>query len=343
MFPLSIIVPVYNVEKYLNCCIESILNQSFTDFELILVDDGSPDSCGKICDDYAKKDARIKVIHKVNGGLSSARNAGLDIAQGEYISFIDSDDVIDSNMFLYLMDKIREYDLDIVTCGIVFFYNNDLCNTQTCVHTNEEYIEKPQSIKLLLVSDGVGDYAVNKIYRKELFNGIRFPESRFFEDIFTTYKVFYSANNILTTDRDLYYYRYSNNSISHSSRYNRNFIDYIIAIEEQLDFVRKNNPSDISFAINKYLLACMLVMRHIVRHNRVIRNRSLFNSLKLRIRYLLEFEDCSVCSDDTYSEAKNMVNNTFLWIKNYKKVMFINSLHNHPRIQSFVKMILGNH
>ena len=113
---LSIIVPVYNVEKYIERCIKSILNQSFTNFELILVDDGSPDNCGKICDEYKKKDSRIKVIHKKNGGLSDARNAGLNIATGKYIGFVDSDDIIHPQMYEKLFNCINKYNSDIVQC-----------------------------------------------------------------------------------------------------------------------------------------------------------------------------------------------------------------------------------
>ena len=121
---VSIIVPVYKVGPYLAKCIDSILSQTLTDFELILVDDGSPDSCGEICDGYAKKDERIKVIHKQNGGLSSARNAGLDIAKGEYIGFVDSDDYIEHDMYEFLYKNSVQYDTDIACCGIRHHYGD---------------------------------------------------------------------------------------------------------------------------------------------------------------------------------------------------------------------------
>ena len=116
---ISIIVPIYNVEKYLDKCVSSILNQTFTDFELLLVDDGSPDRCGEMCDEYAKKDSRVKVIHRKNGGLSAARNSGIDAACGKYIGFIDSDDYIEENMYEHLYDVITKYDADIA-CGGIF-------------------------------------------------------------------------------------------------------------------------------------------------------------------------------------------------------------------------------
>ena len=114
---ISIIVPVYNVEEYIHRCIDSILAQTFTDFELILVNDGSHDQCGKICDEYAENDSRIKVIHKKNGGLSDARNAGLEIAQGEYIGFVDSDDYIEHDMYEKLIEACKEYNSKLAMCG----------------------------------------------------------------------------------------------------------------------------------------------------------------------------------------------------------------------------------
>ena len=122
---LSIIVPVYNVEKYIERCIKSILNQSFTNFELILVDDGSPDNCGKICDEYKKKDSRIKVIHKKNGGLSDARNAGIERAKGEYIAFVDSDDFINKYMYEILYKNAKKWDADISICNFKMVCEND--------------------------------------------------------------------------------------------------------------------------------------------------------------------------------------------------------------------------
>ena len=136
---ISVIVPVYNVEKYLRKCIESILNQTFREFELILVDDGSTDSSGKICDEYALKDSRIKVIHKENGGASSARNAGLDVAKGEYIGFVDSDDWIEMDMYGELYRLIKENNTDISVCGIN--------NIKDIKYKNENLKEKIQIIK----------------------------------------------------------------------------------------------------------------------------------------------------------------------------------------------------
>ena len=140
---ISIIVPVYKVEKYIHKCIDSILNQTFKDFELILVDDGSPDNCGKICDEYAKKDSRVIVIHKENGGLSSARNSGLDIARGDYIGFVDSDDYIENDMYELLYNLCEENNCDISSCSsIIHFPNKKVINGghELIIHNKKEIL-----------------------------------------------------------------------------------------------------------------------------------------------------------------------------------------------------------
>lgn len=172
---LSIIVPVYNVEKYLSKCIDSILNQTFEDFELILIDDGSPDECGKICDNYANKDRRIIVIHQKNAGVSAARNAGLDIAKGEYIGFIDSDDYIDKTMYEKLINAIESFNVDMAICG--YDYINEAGNverkfkssspkTYSKSETFSAMFDMPQSIRLGLV---------NKLFKNNLIKNLRLP------------------------------------------------------------------------------------------------------------------------------------------------------------------------
>lgn len=175
---ISIIVPVYNVEKYLNKCIESILSQSFTDFELLLIDDGSTDSSGKICDEYAAKYDHIVVIHKENGGVSSARNLGLSLAQGEYVGFIDSDDYVDSEMYKTLFENIEHYKADISICGF------------KVIDEDINKVERVQDSGKLTVLDQKGLVAcetdmpwsirldtINKLFRKKAIDGLRFDET----------------------------------------------------------------------------------------------------------------------------------------------------------------------
>ena len=180
---ISIIVPVYKVEKQLNKCIESILNQTFKDYELILVDDGSPDNCGHICDEYEKKDSRIKVIHKKNGGLSDARNAGLDIALGKYIGFVDSDDIIHPQMYEKLYNCINKSNLDIVQCKFKRFKSIEEININISdSELNFKEYNSQDAIIDLIDNNKINVNAWNKLYKRELFQNERYPKGKIHED-----------------------------------------------------------------------------------------------------------------------------------------------------------------
>lgn len=213
---VSVIVPVYNVEDYLKKCVNSIINQTYTNLEIILVDDGSPDNCGKICDEYLNIDSRIRVIHKKNGGLSSARNAGLDIAKGKYISFIDSDDYIKENFIEALKTSIR--DAEIAICGIT----NVLEDGEVCLDIEESPIkdERLSSLEALkkLATPNYFYYvtACNKLYLRSLFDDIRFEEGKINEDEYIVHKLFEKSNKIVTISDKLYFYLQRDSSITHS-------------------------------------------------------------------------------------------------------------------------------
>lgn len=206
---ISVVVPVYKVEKYIHECANSILDQTYKNFELILVDDGSPDTCGEICDDYSRKDTRVRVIHKKNGGLSDARNAGIDIAKGEYITFIDSDDYVDSRYLEVLMKLCNQYEADIVQVGFT---------------SDKAELAHPQQSKLIIKRfsphDALRDMlrmrdvqviAWAKLYRRVLFENIRYPVGRLNEDNLTTYKLLLSSKKcIVTSSKKLYFYRVNN-------------------------------------------------------------------------------------------------------------------------------------
>lgn len=217
---ISIIVPIYNVEKYLNRCIESIINQTYKNLEIILVDDGSPDNCPQICDEYAKQDHRIKVIHKKNGGLSSARNAGMNIATGEYIGFVDSDDYIDVHMYEVLLNACLSQDCKLSICKIQHFtgdrYSDEIkiCDTYNSI-SNEEALWRLQG------EDGeLFCVAWNKLYHKDLFYELRYPEGKINEDEFVTYKAIHQAGNVVVCESVLYfYYQDNNSSITKNKKY----------------------------------------------------------------------------------------------------------------------------
>ncbi len=210
MDKISVIVPVYNVEKYLEKCVKSIQNQTYKNLEIILVDDGSPDNCGKMCDEFAKEDSRVKVIHKENGGLSDARNAGLSIATGEYITFVDSDDTIDIKECKVLYDLIKKYNTQIAFCELQRVYvdparkpsvdNSTKKNILTKEITVEEAVEK------ILLDDNIGNYVCNKLMKKELLMGIKFPVGKTFEDMAVMYQIVSQVDRIAYTNEALYYY-----------------------------------------------------------------------------------------------------------------------------------------
>lgn len=217
---ISIIVPVYNVSAYLGRCIDSILAQTYKNFEVILVNDGSTDDSGKVCDSYALLDSRVKVIHKENGGLSSARNAGIAIAQGEYLGFVDSDDWITSDMYEYLYSVLIQNQADIsvsacVRCESTIEGNNFILaqkSFSTIVYSQEEYIKKFMKID----SQTIEYYACNKLYKKELLTNDQYPVGKTAEDVLGTYKALLKASKIAQSDKITYLYYVNPQSITAS-------------------------------------------------------------------------------------------------------------------------------
>lgn len=242
---VSIIVPVYKVEKYLKECLESVINQTYRNLEIILVDDGSPDNCGKICDEYAKKDERVRVIHKENGGLSSARNAGLDISNGEYISFVDSDDVIDKRFIEILHNVCIENNCDIAECDFKRF--KDEIERENIVNSEIKVISAFEMQNKLFV-DGESTQTViicNKLYKRYLFKNIKFPTGKIHEDESTTYKILYSCDTgVVVTNLKLYYYRENVSSIT-GKKFNIKRLDILDAYEERKNFYKEKGEDEL--------------------------------------------------------------------------------------------------
>lgn len=224
---ISVIVPVYNVEPYLRQCIDSILNQSYICIEIILVDDGSPDNSGKICDQYAEIYSNIKVIHKKNGGLSSARNAGLAIAQGELIGFIDSDDFISSEMYANLYALIDRNKADVASCGM-YRYNlaENICRINSKYFVGDEVIFSKHEILKLLLEEKIDCSSCNKLFRRDFFGGLKFKENRINEDFLLLFYLYRKCAKIVYTDKSFYYYRITPNSITNV--FNEHSYDYIL-------------------------------------------------------------------------------------------------------------------
>ena len=240
---ISIIVPIYKVEPYLPRCIDSIINQTYQNIEIILVDDGSPDNCSQICDEYQQKDSRIKVIHKSNGGLSDARNAGLDIAQGEFIVFVDSDDFIHPEMVAILFELLQKNGSDISICNFVPFTQNITTSNKTPVI---ETISGKEAALRLYQKEYTTQAVVawDKLYKKSVFKNLRFKVGKFNEDEFFSYKALLNAPKVTFTSQELYYYFIRDTGISKAIT-NPKSLDGLDAKIEAIDYYRKNNQLEI--------------------------------------------------------------------------------------------------
>lgn len=211
---ISVIVPVYNVEAFLPRCVDSILAQTYENLEIILVDDGSPDGCGTICDGYAAKDNRVKVIHKENGGLSSARNAGLEAATGEYIAFVDSDDWIELEMYGHMLSLLDKYEAKLVCAGRYDVDEKTGTKTVGLCPKKEEVVSGEEMAGRIFLWAGCDSSACDKLYHHSLLEGFRYPEGKVCEDVPVTYRIVLKAGRAVLCDRPFYNYYHRAGSIS---------------------------------------------------------------------------------------------------------------------------------
>lgn len=208
---ISIIIPIYKVEKYIERCINSVLSQTYSNIEIILIDDGSPDMCPSICDNYKLIDSRIQVIHKENGGLSDARNKGINISKGKYITFVDSDDYIENDYVEFLYKTILKEDSDIAICSYQSVYGNRMIIKQ--LEHREYILNSEETLEKMLYQKEFNVSAWAKLYKRELFENIEFPKGKIFEDAFTTYKLVMKAKKISVNLEIKYNYMIRSNSI----------------------------------------------------------------------------------------------------------------------------------
>ncbi|WP_052343510.1 glycosyltransferase family 2 protein [Bacillus massiliigorillae] len=257
-YKISVIIPVYNVAMYLSKCIDSVINQTYKNLEIVLVEDGSSDDSGEICDYYALQDSRIKVIHKDNGGLSDARNIGLDLATGDYISFIDSDDYIHQTFYDVLVNLITINNADIAQCDFLKIYEDNNCHNIWGSKQNNEnsceitILNNIAALNNLYHQNCVSNVVVwNKIYKRNLFSDIRFPKGKIHEDEFTTYKLLYKSTKVVITSNRLYYYLQRPNSIM-GREFNTKRLDVLEAYSAQISFYETNNLFELKiYAIEK--------------------------------------------------------------------------------------------
>lgn len=241
---ISVIIPVYRVESYLSACVESVLRQTYQYFEIILVDDGSPDKCGDICDKFAAQDSRVRVIHKKNGGLSSARNAGIDIARGAFIAFLDSDDLWSSLFLERLYQAVRETDADFSVCLFDRFQEKpkekhvDIAQTK-CLSQQEAFrcLFDNRNVNMVV--------AWNKLYRAELFKKIRYPVGMVHEDEAIIHEIIGAAQRVAWVEESHYFYRESPNSIT-TAKFSLKRLDETYAKEQRIIYFEKRGMQDLA-------------------------------------------------------------------------------------------------
>lgn len=257
---LSIVVPVYDVEQYLPRCIDSILKQSFTDFELILVNDGSPDNCPIICDEYADKDDRIKVIHKENGGLSDARNTGINKARGKYISFIDSDDFIVENTYEVLISQAEINSLDIITGNALNYYSEENIRLKTRKRSFESVLNGRSFLKKSYDEGAMVHCVVSSIYSSALIkdNNLFFKKGILHEDNLWTPQVFLKAERVMYYDIDFYMHFQREGSITKRKDKTKNGIDLINICYELEEIYKTIQEEDIRDILNDVLVSTYL-------------------------------------------------------------------------------------
>lgn len=257
MHTISVIVPIYNVERYLSECIESILNQTYRYLEVILIDDGSTDQSGKICDNYAEQDSRVKVIHQKNGGAANAKNAGLKAATGKYLAFLDGDDFLEKDAYLHMIKALEEYQADVVQCCLRYIYCNrktdKIVNKKITIFDTKSYLEK-------YTWDWTCGLMTDKLYKRELFKGIFFEEGHKIDDEFFTYQGIMRAKKIVYCPKIVYNYRQRKSSVMYTESSQQRIV------LDKLDYLNKRRRKiifmfpELAQTFNEHYLNMLLLL-----------------------------------------------------------------------------------
>lgn len=252
---ISVVIPVYNVAQYLSQCVESVLSQSCKELEIILVDDGSTDDCPDLCDEYERNDVRVRVIHKKNGGLSDARNAGMKIATGEWIYFVDSDDWVAHDAIEKLYQFAVENHCDMVQGGLYYAYQDHLLYRKAYKKEQEHTIlRRHDAMRELIINDRVKNFAWGKLYKADLIKDLFFPVGKYFEDSFWQHLVMDRVERYGIIDEPLYYYRQRKDSISGTP--SNRLKDLLEGNRERMNFIREKYPELLPLMEKKYNALC---------------------------------------------------------------------------------------
>lgn len=309
---VSVIVPIYKVEKYIKRCLDSIVNQTYRDLEIVLVDDGSPDNCGKICDEYAKQDSRIKVLHQENGGQSKARNEAMKIAKGDYFCFVDSDDYIAINMIERLVSLAQCNQADISMIDYTFFSGEQAdvtCqNEKQCqTFTNVELIKNMHTVpgELYVVMWG-------KIFKRELFEGITFPEGRICEDLAILYKLYDRSTNAVYSAEVLYYYFRNNVDSSTFQIKDKFYVDVFTALEQEIEYLKITHPDLKAYPQKTYLYWLFDYYRNLRKENHRKNKEKMKTLLE---KYRITYKEIKGIELDKFYTVFYYVPNLYLTIK----------------------------
>ncbi len=308
MLKVSVIIPVYNVEKYLDKCISSVVNQTYQDLEIILVDDGSPDRCPEMCDKWAKKDNRIKVIHKENGGQGTARNMALDICTGDYILFIDSDDYIKNDMISVMVNATSNSKYDLVLCGYIvdseFRIVNALWYDEDFIFNNKQLMLEYLETKKILPGP------VCKLFKKEIFNNIRFPDFRANEDAFIMHRLIGKCNTAYLLSEHFYVYNIRDDSTEHRP-FNKDKMHLLDCELDMREYITEKYPEYINFVLERPSNAAFLLLNKIIMENDINKNKDLITVLEEFLlnekQFLISRESNSLVINliDYYFDNKN--------------------------------------
>lgn len=322
---ISVIVPVYNVQDYLRECIDSIINQTYENLEIILVDDGSIDDSAKICDEYEIIDNRIKVIHKTNGGVSDARNAGMKLSKGEFIQFIDSDDFIENDMIEVLYNLIKNNDAQIAICNhYVYSTTQKDCDYDSSI----TIYNKKDGLKELMLGVRIWNYVYDKLFSRKLFDELEFPTDRQFEDIIIMPKLFSRSNNIIFYNYPKYYYRQRKGSIIANQSVSL-CEEYVYAINDVVSYMKtKNLEIDIYISylivhatINLYNTMGLFNLSHIKDNDNI-------NSLYIQTKEIMSNNENEIFIIQMLNNVRKvhlyyMLTDIDEYLKNNKKLPFI--------------------
>lgn len=276
---ISVVVPIYNVDKYLDRCVDSIIKQTYTNLEIILVDDGSSDNSPKMCDDWNSRDKRIKVIHKENGGLSDARNAGMIIATGEIISFIDSDDWIEHEMFEKMLNRKQKDNSDIVSCGVKWVKEDGSIIRD--VTSDNEIIDTTTAMKELINDNKLKQHVWNKIYNRNLIKDIPFEKGKYHEDVFWSYQIFGKAKRTSVIKESFYNYVQRSNSIM-GEEYSAKRLDALDAMKLRCEYIKRYFPELYDNALYVYIGSCHYQLQSAIRTNQ---SKDIIEKIKYRTYY----------------------------------------------------------